>query len=89
MPKKKPEFVPPKTVRVYVERNGAGMSADVEWNHGAAVLKAFLDMMRQIAEEYPELVQQIDSVPGGIQQVYDPFVDGFGKQSPSKRPVGF
>lgn len=88
MSRKKPlGFRPPETVRVYVERNGAGLSADVAWDHGPAALKGLLDAMRLITEEYPELIQQLSDVQGGMQQIYDPFVDGFAKKD--SRRIGF
>lgn len=86
---KQPKFVPPKTVRIYVDRNGAGMSADVSWDHAPAALAGMLDAFRLMTAEYPELIAQLSDVHGGIQQVADPFVDGWGKQSPSRRPIGF
>jgi len=58
-------FHPPATVRVSVNRNGAEIEADVEWEHAPAVLKALLDVFRGVTKDYPELIQELQPVGGG------------------------
>lgn len=83
--KKRSEFTPPATVVVSVNRNGAEISATVEWGHAPAVLKALLDVFRETTKEYPELITELQPVGGG----WTSYADDWSGCDRARKRVGF